>query len=462
MSEPIYRVKLTDETNFKVKDISEDAVVRVLPARGADGSNFEPTIVDSLPETGDSSKLYLTPKAHDTQTATGNPISLNISEGAGSIESLKLDGDTFQQSYTGKNLLNVKDNLKTSDRGLDFSFSDNKLVVSGTPIVAYANITDQIDVDLPAGDYTLSISNAINHRLYLRVDYEDSTIDDLCVVNAGSTYRTSAFAKKAVKIRLDFSLLTTETALNESFAIQLESGSTATSFEPYVGGTASPNPDYPQAIQTVTGVQTISINGTDHEIDLGSIELCKLGDSQDYIWKDGNEWKIRQNYIKITDLGGSSWIWNATIPSFSKNGAGLGIAGVATNAVWDAVSNKFIAGSFDQVCTNKTNGMAYSPSGFISVVDTSWTDVATARASLSGGVIYCRSRVPNDTLITDTALIAQLEAVRTAQLANGSNTITNTATGDNLAGDLELGYYGYSPTNRYDKWLWLQTGWESL
>ena len=61
-----------------------------------------------------------------------------------------------------------------------------------------------------------------------------------------------------------------------------------------------------------------------------------------------------------------------------------------------------------------------------------------------------------NTTITDTTLIAQLEAIRTASLQNGANTITNTATGSNLAGDMEVGYYGYNPRNRYDKWLWLE------
>ena len=32
---------------------------------------------------------------------------------------------------------------------------------------------------------------------------------------------------------------------------------------------------------------------------------------------------------------------------------------------------------------------------------------------------------------------------------------TQTSTGSNLAGDMEVDYFGYDPTNRYDKWLWL-------
>ena len=73
----------------------------------------------------------------------------------------------------------------------------------------------------------------------------------------------------------------------------------------------------------------------------------------------------------------------------------------------------------------------------------------------AGGInVWYPLATPTDTTITDQTLIAQLEAVRNATL-QASNTITNTATGTNLAGDLELGYYEYDPQNRYDKWLWL-------
>ena len=46
---------------------------------------------------------------------------------------------------------------------------------------------------------------------------------------------------------------------SDTSTLQLELGSTSTSFEPYVGGIASPNPLYPQDIQSVEGIQTITI-----------------------------------------------------------------------------------------------------------------------------------------------------------------------------------------------------------
>ena len=51
--------------------------------------------------------------------------------------------------------------------------------------------------------------------------------------------------------------------------IQLEQSSTATSYEPYVGGIPSPNSDYPQEVNRVTGNVNIKIENEN----LGYIEL---------------------------------------------------------------------------------------------------------------------------------------------------------------------------------------------
>ena len=85
------------------------------------------------------------------------------------------------------------------------------------------------------------------------------------------------------------------------------------------------------------------------------------------------------------------------------------------------------------------------------------TSVAELKTWLSSNNVTLRYvlATATDTTITDTTLIAQLEAIRTASLQNGTNTITNTATGSNLAGDMEIGYFGFNPTNRYDKFIWL-------
>ena len=67
---------------------------------------------------------------------------------------------------------------------------------------------------------------------------------------------------------------------------------------------------------------------------------------------------------------------------------------------------------------------------------------------------------PTDITITNQTLIDQLEAVCTALLDNGANTISNAATSPNLAGDMEVSYYGYDPQNQYNEWLYINNAWE--
>ena len=61
-------------------------------------------------------------------------------------------------------------------------------------------------------------------------------------------------------------------------------------YEPYTGGIASPNPEYPQEIEVITGENTITISNEDNtqsqifNINLDNLELCKNNDYQDYIY----------------------------------------------------------------------------------------------------------------------------------------------------------------------------------
>lgn len=56
-------------------------------------------------------------------------------------------------------------------------------------------------------------------------------------------------------------------------------------YEYYTGGIPSPNPDYPQTITSKTGVQYITQGDYSYQVDLGNIELNKIGTYQDSIKK---------------------------------------------------------------------------------------------------------------------------------------------------------------------------------
>ena len=50
---------------------------------------------------------------------------------------------------------------------------------------------------------------------------------------------------------------------SEPVCVQIEAGATATEWEPYTGGIPSPNPEYPQALESVGESVTVTIEGTD-------------------------------------------------------------------------------------------------------------------------------------------------------------------------------------------------------
>ena len=401
-----------------------------------------PEVVAELPTTGAEGKLYLTPKTHTTQTATGNPITATVAEDTGKIESFQLDGDTFQQSYTGKNLFN--ENRAKSTYYIDGSGNEED---TGR----YDYINEEYSVS-GGEDITVSFASKVG-LAYVRIAQfrGDGTFIQRPLVSTSPT--TVTLSSDARKIILS---VNQSNALNFT-DLQVEYGSIASTYEPFVGGVPSPSPSYPQDINVVTGTQTISINGTNYPISLGTIELCDIGDYQDYIHKVGEDWIITKRTTSIL-LNEYSSIYRGnfgTNPFYTALPQGSG----GTENTINVISDYFYGIAYTDITLEVPNSIFNTyidNSPVLYIRNTPWATVEAFKSWLSGhNVKVYTKRTPTDTTITDTNLIAQLEAIRTALLENGTNTITNTATGTNLAGDMEIGYFGFNPTNRYDKFIWL-------
>lgn len=427
---------------------------------------LEAEVVAELPTTGAEGKLYLTPKAHTTQTATGNPITATISEGAGVIESFKLDGDTDQQSYEGKNLLRYPYTGGTVGTGLTWTVADDGTIhVVGTigsgnkSYYLYNRSQSDFDMpEIPAGTYKVfwSITGSGSRP---RITIQDANGYHNSNASNEVTISTSA---KPTNIYIQFTG-SQSGDVDLQILPMIEPSSSADTYEPFVGGQPSPSPDYPQQIQTVTGTQTITINGTDYPLDLGSLELCKLGTYQDYIYKDGDEWKVHKNCKTITLNGSEDWQYSSTYDFFYAGAiSGMEIpvnAGVACYCrTHNGLTSSNSGPDFATEASNYTYAAdVHTTQALVRIKDTRFSSTQDFANWLTQNntTIYYVVKSATDTAITDQTLIAQLEAIRTASLENGTNTITNTATGTNLAGDMEIGYFGFKPTNRYDKFIWL-------
>lgn len=144
------------------------------------------------------------------------------------------------------------------------------------------------------------------------------------------------------------------------------------------------------------------------------IELCKIGTYQDYIYKSGDKWYVHKAILKTTFEDDTGWAWDSSVPRVSYNTSNMHIV-LPPNQQTAAYgySNKYIAGSFEYVYTNKNNGFALSPSGYLSCVDKSWTSEAQAKSTIAGTTFYLAlaSAYVTDTEITNATLVGQLEAV---------------------------------------------------
>ena len=93
-----------------------------------------PTIVDSLPGVGDPKKFYFVPKTHTLSTGTGNSFNVTISDEAGRIDSLSINGVLEQATppatiyvMTGASTMTIGSETYTIDLGsIELAEVDNQ------------------------------------------------------------------------------------------------------------------------------------------------------------------------------------------------------------------------------------------------------------------------------------------------------------------------------------------------
>lgn len=148
------------------------------------------------------------------------------------LERLELGGKTEQLNTRGVNLWR----------------SDSTVIVSGVKYV-------MLDNPIQTGTYTLSaiFSNdkSASESLFAFYNEQNQNIGGGTIKQGGRQSKTFTLTGKAVKVLFyassghDSSQGVT-TTIKE---IQLETGTTATPYEPYTGGKPSPSPEYPQEIK---------------------------------------------------------------------------------------------------------------------------------------------------------------------------------------------------------------------
>lgn len=373
---------------------------------------------------------------------------------------IELKGDTTQTTYSGKNLLSLMLNSSSSSSGSRMnleSISDNAIslkVLTSHNYAAWTLLFDYSALGLTAGQ-TLTLScNAIvseaDRNPSIRIAKGTSGANTDIIASWYETTGSVTFELPSDVTSFSLWFYANQGAPAPSVGttvtfsdIQLELGSTATPFEPYVGGIASPNPDYPQDVNVVTGTQTLTItNGTDvqtYPITLGSIELAKIGNYQDYIYKSGDDWYVHKEVGKVLLTGSENWVLMSTTARRTAYYTIISDMSPYTNSnnTPEMISNHFIPVSENGTWTqglmsrekNNTNRAIFcmNPSLF-----TTTTDFTTWLSNNNTSLYYSLATL-TDTQITDTTLISNLETILAdGHLKKGTNAIKTTATSTNL------------------------------
>lgn len=395
---------------------------------------------------GDMPSDFFSGEASETQTGTD----ITIGEAIG-LTDLKMYGDTEQASYTGKNLFD-KDTAPQGGYLATYSALSTGVRATAASTINYTYIRYVMNVENYVGQtVTLSATASASASNLPAINMGTCDADGnnrvQKVIQTGTGELTVSYTIASGDQYIYFAFYANQvgTAQVGDYVdytdAQLELSATPTSYEPYTGGAPAPSPDYPQTIHTVTGVQTVTVSdGTNtdtYTIDLGSIELCKIGDYQDYIYKSGGDWYVHKEIRKRTLDGTETWT-TGMVSSNRFFGLDTG-DGVFNNTSGNIVfSDKFYNRFGSDNNSIMLSANSSTPGRMLVFINGIATTAADWKTWLSNNntLVYYPLITPTDIQITDQTLIDGLNSALNMTCYDGGTNIVVTST--NLPGELEL------------------------
>ena len=192
-----------------------------------------------------------------------------------------------------------------------------------------------------------------------------------------------------------------------------------------------PTPDTPIPVNVVTGDNSITISNNDntqsqtYPINLGSIELCKIGDYQDYLYKENGKWYKYGAIGKVVLDGSENWRTNASWNYTNTNNYYTNLGSSNDNLL----SNHFTyeAGAYG-LDTNGIMQRIWTTNLLVRINKSLASDVSafTTWLSTHNTTVYYVLNTPTITEITDTTLIEQLDNLEKAYSYDTQTNISQT------------------------------------
>lgn len=385
------------------------------PSEPVEGKNLT---INGAPENAPLSDFKLKGNTEQDGTPTPDaPVAVQTVTGENVVKIT--DGQGAEQSYEvnlGKNLLNIEDGSLSSS-GVAVTIADGLVSASGTVTSTWGFNFTQADrpfaQKLEPGTYTFSINKALNVRFTLVLRKAATSVQSV-QIQAGSLSVTFTISQQIEAYSL-WSNASQGTEVDISgLSVQIEKGSQDTSYAAY----------------------------------FEPIELCKIGDYQDSIYKSDGKWYVRKEVGKIIEDGSQAWYRLSTAISgkymFDTDIAGM-LPATSQAAAPPVFCSHFTPKSFNDLHDNGTIGISGRQTGRDGVYI--YDDVHSVANDFKNWLvsnpmtIYYPLATPTDTEITNEALVAQLEALAAATMYNPQTNITTLYAEGNEQPTLDVSYF---------------------
>lgn len=365
------------------------------------GTGTQVTLQDTIAD----GRMKFDLKGNTSQTGTPTPSapkSVDIVTGQNTI-SVSNSDNSENQSYTfnlGKNLFNEAICTKKSGSEITAEFNGETLEITGTASAGINMYWDySLDQSLLGRTVTLSYTGNLSN-IY-NIGFK-KTGSDRAVLTSSTPSKTFIVTQSLIDDINQFAFFCVSGAvINASINIQLEISSTATDYSKY----------------------------------FTPIELCKIGNYQDYIYRQNGNWYIHKEIGKI-ELDGSGTFGMPSTNRFNIDNAMTDYkkeSGTITyfSNYYKGYSQTESNGDFNTLVSGVSYGFNLSASsGYFTIrfKDTRYTSTSNFKTFIQTykPIIYYVLETATDTQITDTSLINQLEALRYATTYLNETNITQT------------------------------------
>ena len=333
------------------------------------------------------------------------------------------------------NMLEIPKSETQTINGLTVVVNNNGSVTLKGTTTGIAAIDFNLDNQpILNGEYTFSLKidgaiSGTDRQQWLLYDTNNSQVGLSPAAESNTTKTKTSIVnnKKVSRLRI---YTKAETTVDCTIYPKLEKGSKATEYTQFKG----------------LGIYPLT---------LGSLELCKIGDYADYIYRNGSKCFKHNKIVKYVFTGDENWRTASSVAGGTTRFL-LDKSDIINNKktelkIKSIYSNRFKALSWIELYREDTttknaiscyDDYQYDTGRIVIRIDNNVAStVEELKAYLKENETYCYYvlATPTDTEITDTTLIAQLNALENAQLYED---ITNISiTGDNLTPIADIDYW---------------------